>query len=96
MPVGSRSTKALLGTSGTTSDNNTAAPMACDAAIRVFVNDIVMSGLWSVRLIGLTSLSSLLLFGMVTLLSLACDLAHSSLVPKFLSGDDVVNADWRV
>jgi len=37
-----------------------------------------------------------LLFGMVTLVSLACDLAHSSLVPKFLSGDDVVNADWRV
>ena len=96
MPVGSRSTKTLLGTSGTTSDNSTAAPMACDAAIRVFVNDIVMSGFWSVRLIGLISMSALSLPCEVTLLPSACDLAHSSLVPKFLSGDDVVNADWRV
>ena len=57
-----------------------AAPMACDAAIRALLTDMMIKCLLMSRSIGMTSLSAFLLLQNVTLASLACDLAHTSSV----------------
>ena len=72
--------KISVGTSGTTRDKIMAAPMACDAAIRALLIDMMIKCLLMSRSIGITSLSAFLLLQNVTLASLACDLAHTSSV----------------
>ena len=74
--------KTSVGTSGTTRDKIMAAPMACDAAIRALLKDMVIKCLLTTRLIGLTALFALLHLQMVTLVSQACELAHTSSATK--------------
>ena len=65
--------------------------MACDAAMRVLVKDMVMTTLLMTRSIGLTSLSAFLPLQKVTLTSLACELGHTS--PVFGRVSKTTSAD---
>ena len=54
--------------------------MACDAAMRILVKDMVMKCLLMTPLIGLTSLSAFFILQKVTMVSLACELGHTPLL----------------